>query len=112
VGRRRGLDEHELTQDELASERGEVLPEREAMSIVATDPAGYPLPDGDLPPLIDDTGGDTPGTGGGNVPPGVADHTRGLPDTDAGGSETSPESVSSDDRSEQFTASDSASAGS
>jgi hypothetical protein len=94
------MTRHELTQDELDSERGDLLPEREAMSLVNPDPSVYPLPDGDLPPLIDDTGGDTGGQASG-----AADRASGIA---AEGSESRPESVTTADRSEQISQSDSA----
>jgi hypothetical protein len=87
------MDDTELTQNELDDETGDLLPDREAMSLVTPDPAIYPLPDGDLPPLVDDTGGDA-----------------GEAASGAAGSETRPESVTDADRSEHFASSDSASA--
>jgi hypothetical protein len=96
------MDEHELSQDELDAERGDYLPDREAMSLVTPDPGIYPLPDGDLPPLIDDTGGDgAPTPQSGTMPPGVAD---------AAGSESRIDDVSDEPRSEQISQSDSATA--
>jgi hypothetical protein len=96
------MDEDELTQDELDEERGDVLPDREAMSLVNPDPAVYPLPDGDLPPIVDDTGGDTdPAKEPGRLPPGVAT---------VAGSEERFESASDEPQSEQISRSDSATA--
>ena len=80
------MDTDELTQTELDDQRGDLLPEREAMSLVTPDPAtAYPMPDGDLPPIVDDTAAD--------------------------GSASEQESVTDADRSEHFTSSESASAG-
>jgi hypothetical protein len=64
------MTDHELTQDDLENERADLLPEREAMSLI-TPPDVLPMPhlpldpppdgpfdppaDGDLPPLVNDT---------------------------------------------------------
>jgi hypothetical protein len=97
------MERPELTQDELNEERGDLLPEREAMSLLTPDPSGaYPLPDGDLPPIYNDT--DPPvgsGTGAAGDMSAVAD---------AQGSSSGEESVTEEDRSEQISQSDSASA--
>jgi hypothetical protein len=103
------MDEDELTEQELEDERGDLLPEREAMSLISTNLASaYPLPDGDMPEIVDETGGGTPTAGTGYPAAGMSDQARGI--ADAAGSGTSSESATPDDRSEQFTASDSATA--
>ena len=100
------MTDRELTQSELHDQTGDLLPDREAMSLVTPDPGGmYPLPTGDLPPLVDDTGGQ------GAPPPAhdAAGQAGGVADAD--GSETRPESTTDDDRSDRFESTDTASAG-
>ena len=99
------MAKNELTQSELHDQTGDLLPDREAMSLVTADPGGmYPLPTGDLPPLIDDTGGQ-----GGPGADQATGQAGGI--ADAEGSETSTESTTDDDRSDRFSSSESASAG-
>jgi hypothetical protein len=39
----------ELTQEELEQQNGEVLPEREVMSVIGLDPQPVPVAEGELP---------------------------------------------------------------
>ena len=97
------MDRTELSQDELNEERGDLLPEREAMSLLTPDPGGaYPLPDGDLPPIYNDV---DPPTGQGTGAAGDASDVA-----QAQGSSSGEESVTEEDRSERISQSDSASA--
>jgi hypothetical protein len=96
------MDRTELTQDELNEERGDLLPEREAMSLLTPDPTvAYPLPDGDLPPIYNDTDPPTQGTGAAGDASDIAQ---------AQGSASGEESVTEEDRSEEFDRRDSATA--
>ncbi|MGH3131914.1 MAG: hypothetical protein ACRDNX_13955 [Gaiellaceae bacterium] len=85
--------DQELTPEELEAERADVLPEREAMSLITTDPSqtdayagaldGYAMPTPDASPASDAA-------------------------TEAAGSSSGEESATDQDRSEQISHTDSA----
>jgi hypothetical protein len=93
----------QIEPEELEEQAGDLLPDREALSLIGTDPTSYPLP-------IDDF--DTTSAPGGAAA-GSAANTAGnaddLASTDAQASGSGSESVTSEDRSEQISQSDSAS---
>jgi hypothetical protein len=96
-------DEKNLTPEELEALRGGLLPEREAMSLLSTDPGSYVGGFEDLPSAPGADGG-TGAAGGAADTAGSASH---LADADASGHGT--ESVTDADRSEQISQSDTAS---
>jgi hypothetical protein len=96
-------DEPELTPEELEALRGGLLPEREAMSLLTTDPGAYVGAFGELP--MDPGPGTGPTAADGAT--GTAGNASQLVDADASGH--GDESVTDADRSEQISQSDSAS---
>jgi hypothetical protein len=98
-----------LTQDELEAERGDMLPDREAMSLISADPtqtdAALPI-DGS-----ENYGAVGQAQGAGAVAGDAAADAREAGATDAAGSSTGSESVTSEDRSDHIQASDTATAG-
>jgi hypothetical protein len=96
-------DDSKLTPEELEALRGGLLPEREAMSLLATDPGAYMGGFEDLPSV---PGADS-GAGAADDATGTAVGAPHLVDGDASGHGT--ESVTDADRSEQIIQSDTAS---
>jgi hypothetical protein len=108
---RTSVDE-QLTPEDLDAERITELPDREAMSLISTDPSssllgGFQMPDG-----VDGTTTDTTGTdGGASDAAGSAAATASRLGIDGEASESSSPSMTDADRSEQFTTTDTATAG-
>ena len=100
AGTRTGMEQNEHP---IEVDDPELLPDREVMSILPLDPTGTTYPD--LGPAPTDTASATETTGPASGT-GLADTT--LPDTSAAASGSGEESVTSDDRSETSTQSDSA----
>jgi hypothetical protein len=96
--------ERKLTPEELEKLRADLLPDREAMSLLATNPTAYA---GGLEDLTSTTPGADTGAGAAGTASGTAADAPHVIDADASGSGT--ESVTSEDRSEQITQSDTAS---
>ena len=100
-------DPDRLRGDDLAAERGELLPDREALSLISADPAqadAYARAFGDL-------GGTTPGTSAtGAAGPGTAaaGDVAQATSSDAAGSGSAETSVTAEHRSEQISRSDTA----
>ena len=97
-------DDRKLTPEELEALRGGLLPDREAMSLLATDPTAYAGGFEDLPSTT--TGADS-GAGMAGAASGAAADAPHVIDADA--SDSATESVTSEDRSEQISQSDTAS---
>ena len=93
----------DLTQHDLENEAGELLPEREAMSLVSADPiadfGGIPMDSPDA--LSEQPAGDATGA--------AADDASGLA-SDAAASESGEESVTDGPRSETYSSTDTATA--
>jgi hypothetical protein len=92
----------ELTPEEIAALRGDLLPDREAMSLLATDPTALVGGFADLPTA---PGADA-GTGVADTATGTAGDASRLADADA--SAHGDESVTDADRSEQISRTDTA----
>jgi hypothetical protein len=97
-------DDPELTPEELEALRADLLPDREAMSLLATNPTAYA---GQFEDLTSTTPSADSGAGAAGAASGTAADAPHVIDADTSGSGT--ESVTSEDRSEQITQSDTAS---
>jgi hypothetical protein len=96
-------DDPQLTPEELEALRGDLLPDREAMSLLATDPTAYTGGFEDLPST---TPSAESGAGAAGAASGTAAAAPHMIDTDT--SDSTTESVTSADRSEQISQSDTA----
>jgi hypothetical protein len=97
-------DERKLTPEELEALRADLLPDREAMSLLATNPTAYA---GSFDNLTSTTPSADTGVGAAGDASGTAADAPHVIDADTSGSGT--ESVTSEDRSEVITQSDTAS---
>jgi hypothetical protein len=98
--------DHNLSRDELERERADVLPDREAMSLISTDPTQDAL--GAYGGQ--DYGASEQASGAGSAASDAAAEAESAGGgTDAAGSSSGGESTTSEDRSETITASDTAS---
>ena len=93
-------DKH-VPEDELEEQRPDLLPNREAMSLVAADPAQYAAG-------VEGLVASTPAEGAGAGAADTATDASNLASTQVSASGSGEESVTSEDRSEQLSASDSA----
>jgi hypothetical protein len=93
-----------LTPEEIEALRGDLLPDREAMSLIQTDPMPLPAGFDEMPAGV--PGADT-GTGAAHDATGTAGGASHVADADASGHGT--ESVTDENRSETINQSDSAS---
>jgi hypothetical protein len=97
--------DHNLSRDELERERADVLPDREAMSLISTDPTQDAL--GAYGGQ--DYGASEQASGAGSAATDAAGEAESAASSDAQGSSTGGETVTSEDRSETISASDTAS---
>jgi hypothetical protein len=99
------VTEEKITDDELEAQRPDLLRSREPMSLVSTDPGAYT-------PGVEGFATSSPeaGAAGGAVDSasGLASGASDLASTDTAASGSGDESVTSEDRSEQISSSDSA----
>jgi hypothetical protein len=96
----------ELAPEDLAGEDASLLPDREAMSLIGTDPTTMPIYDGSAPGDIPPTAGPAPVESGGYV-----DGAVGQAQQDAAGSESGETTTTPNDQHQTIHNTDSASAG-
>ena len=98
--------DHNLSQDDLERERADMLPDREAMSLIGGD---LTQTDAALPLASEEYGAVQQAQGVGAPGADAAADAQQAAATHAAGSSSEGESLTSEDRSETFTASDTAS---
>ncbi|MEA2447280.1 MAG: hypothetical protein QOK47_917 [Actinomycetota bacterium] len=100
-------EKHEaLTQQDIKDEKGDLLPDREVMSLISTSPSAPIMPG--VQPIGADGAADGAHDAANDAPSSAHDTTS-LTGTDADGSVSESDASSvADDRSETFTSSDSA----
>jgi hypothetical protein len=99
-----------LAHEDLAAGEASLLPDREAMSLIGTDPTTVPIVDGGAPADIPPTAGPAPVESGGYVE-GAVGQAHDAGPTEAGGSESGGTTTTPDDTHQTIHNTDSASAG-